>query len=135
MSSSPQRTRPQQERSHQTRMKVEAAALTAIELYGRDRFTTKHVSDIAGVSIGSVYRYFPDRVAILEQVAPVPSNVLVALGVISRALEEETGQSRSNQELREALLACSELLAPQNFSDAENWTIPTLSSRKPSAQG
>jgi AcrR family transcriptional regulator len=37
---------------------------------GRDRFTTKQVAQVAGCRSGTVYRYFPDRLATLEYVWP-----------------------------------------------------------------
>jgi hypothetical protein len=37
---------------------------------GRDRITTAQVAERAGCSIGTIYRYFPDRVAMLDHVWP-----------------------------------------------------------------
>jgi hypothetical protein len=37
---------------------------------GRDRFTTAQVAELSGSSIGSVYRYFPNRRAMLDRVWP-----------------------------------------------------------------
>lgn len=37
---------------------------------GRDRFTTDQVAALAGCSIGTVYRYFPNRWVLLETIAP-----------------------------------------------------------------
>lgn len=66
------RNEPQQKRAA---ARVEAIKKAAITLYndpaiGRDRFTTAQVADLAGCSIGSVYRYFTDRVALLDAIAP-----------------------------------------------------------------
>lgn len=66
------RNTPQQNRSS---VRVVAIMKAAITLYndptiGRDRMTTAQVADLAGCSIGSVYRYFKDRVAILDAIAP-----------------------------------------------------------------
>lgn len=47
----------------------------AVKLYndpkiGRDRMTTADVAKSAKCSIGTVYRYFTDRVALLDDIAP-----------------------------------------------------------------
>lgn len=66
------RAEPIQARGRATREKVIAAAR---ELYddpdiGRDRLDTNAVAAKAGVSIGTVYRYFEDRVDILNVIDP-----------------------------------------------------------------
>lgn len=47
---------------------LDAACETMHEL-GYEQLTTAMVADRAGASIGTVYRYFPDRVAVLQAVA------------------------------------------------------------------
>jgi AcrR family transcriptional regulator len=47
---------------------LDAASETIHEL-GYEQLTTAMVADRAGASIGTVYRYFPDRVAVLQAVA------------------------------------------------------------------
>lgn len=47
---------------------LDAAALT-IDTVGYERLTTAMVAEHAGASIGTVYRYFPDRIAVLQGVA------------------------------------------------------------------
>lgn len=64
------RAEPVQRRGHATRTRLLRAALAAIQEKGRDGFTTSDVADGAGVSIGTVYRYFDDRVAILRALFP-----------------------------------------------------------------
>lgn len=64
------RAEPVQRRGHATRTKLLRAALAAIQEKGRDEFTTADVVERAGVSIGTVYRYFDDRVAILRALFP-----------------------------------------------------------------
>ncbi|MFM9921307.1 TetR/AcrR family transcriptional regulator [Lacisediminihabitans sp. H27-G8] len=61
---------PQQVRSRATFENIEQAARDVLASEGRDRFTTAQVAASAGVSIGTLYRYFPDRVAILDHVWP-----------------------------------------------------------------
>ncbi|UFU14584.1 TetR/AcrR family transcriptional regulator [Curtobacterium sp. C1] len=60
------RNDPVQARSAATLERILDAARFLAQGTGYDRFTTAHVADRAGVSIGTVYRYFPDRVAILD---------------------------------------------------------------------
>jgi AcrR family transcriptional regulator len=55
---------PQQRRAHHT---VEAVLDAVVQILKRDGFaavTTNRVAEIAGVSIGSLYQYFPDKRAI-----------------------------------------------------------------------
>ncbi|QSQ28311.1 TetR family transcriptional regulator [Pyxidicoccus parkwayensis] len=42
-----------------------AAAVQVLEREGADRFTTIRVAEKAGISIGSLYQYFPNKAAIL----------------------------------------------------------------------
>lgn len=58
------RRKPQQRRALQT---VEAVLDAVVKILKRDGFegvTTNRVAEVAGVSIGSVYQYFPDKRAI-----------------------------------------------------------------------
>lgn len=64
------RNEPVQARSSKRLQAIEAAAEEAIATVGIDRFTTADVARIASCSIGTVYRYFPDRVAILDRLRP-----------------------------------------------------------------
>lgn len=62
------RNTPKQRRSEMTLAALTAASRTAADLIGYDRFTTADVASIAGCSIGTVYRYFPDRIALLDAI-------------------------------------------------------------------
>jgi len=59
---------PQQARSAATLTALTDAARVAADTYGYDRFTTADVAQISGLSIGTVYRYFPNRLALLEAI-------------------------------------------------------------------
>lgn len=55
--------------------RLEQIRAAAIEIYntpgiGRDRLTTATVAGLANCSIGTIYRYYTDRFAILEDIAP-----------------------------------------------------------------
>lgn len=45
------------------------SASQAIHEFGYEQLTTAMVAERAGASIGTVYRYFPDRIAVLQAVA------------------------------------------------------------------
>jgi hypothetical protein len=64
------RTTPVQTRSERTLAKLEAATRDAIRLRGVHKFRTSDIASLADVSIGTVYRYFPDRVDALLHVYP-----------------------------------------------------------------
>lgn len=85
------RTEPVQGRSSARLAQIEAAARTVIARHGRDAFTTQHIADEAGCSIGTVYRYFVDRVAVLDHLYPERSEGLtgdaaVRIAAINEAL-------------------------------------------------
>lgn len=64
------RVQPVQQRAVTRLERITAAARQAIADHGRDGFTTAHVAHIAGSAIGTVYRYFADRGAILDALYP-----------------------------------------------------------------
>jgi len=66
----PGRAKPVQFRAGVTRDKILTAAVTMLAKHGRDRLTTDQIATEAGVSIGTFYRYFKDRVAILDAIYP-----------------------------------------------------------------
>ena len=59
------RKRPQQARSTELIDAVLAAAIQVLAKEGLRRFTTARVAERAGVSVGSLYQYFPNKAAIL----------------------------------------------------------------------
>jgi AcrR family transcriptional regulator len=60
-----QRRRPRQSRSRATWDAILEAAAQVLERDGPAGFTTASVAERAGVSIGALYQYFPDKQAIL----------------------------------------------------------------------
>ncbi|MBV9607875.1 MAG: TetR/AcrR family transcriptional regulator [Solirubrobacterales bacterium] len=70
-SPSPDRLRnaPVQARSRERLRRVLDAADDVLASEGPAAFTTTRVADAAGVSVGSVYRFFPDKEAIVEALA------------------------------------------------------------------
>jgi AcrR family transcriptional regulator len=58
---------------------------------GYERLTTNHVAEAAGVSVGSLYEYFPDREALVAEVARVTVAAILedAEAALGRALADE----------------------------------------------
>jgi len=60
------RTEPIQQRSTARLSGLLDAAAAVVDEVGFDRITTAMIAERAGASIGTVYRYYPDRVAVLH---------------------------------------------------------------------
>ncbi len=56
---------PQQARSTSLVSDILEAAVRVLERHGARKFTTARVAETAGVSVGSLYQYFPNKEAIL----------------------------------------------------------------------
>lgn len=77
---------PCQMRSQATVEAITEAAARVFKSLGFAGASTNKISDIAGVSVGSVYQYFPDKLALLEA---VNERYLVGLwGVVCLACQE-----------------------------------------------
>lgn len=59
------RKEPKQARSNDLVTAILDAAVQVLEKEGAQRFTTARVAERAGVSVGSLYQYFPNKAAIL----------------------------------------------------------------------
>ena len=59
------RKSPQQARSNDLVAAILEAAIQVLAQEGAQRFTTTRVAERAGVSVGSVYQYFPNKASIL----------------------------------------------------------------------
>lgn len=59
------RKQPKQARSSQLIATILEAAVQVLAKEGAQRFTTARVAERAGVSVGSLYQYFPNKAAIL----------------------------------------------------------------------
>jgi AcrR family transcriptional regulator len=62
----PLRNEPVQARSTARLAALLDAAAVVVDEIGFERMTTAMVAERAGASIGTVYRYFPDRIAVLQ---------------------------------------------------------------------
>jgi len=74
------RNAPVQARSTARLTSLLDAAAAVVDESGYERLTTAMVAERAGSSIGTVYRYFPDRIAVLQALS-------------ARALEDFVGRS------------------------------------------
>lgn len=57
---------PRQQRSREMVERLLDATAATIAERGLDNTTTNHIAETAGVSIGSLYQYFPDKQALVE---------------------------------------------------------------------
>jgi AcrR family transcriptional regulator len=64
LKAAPVRRRPQQRRARETVESVLDAVIRILKHSGPAALTTNRIAEVAGVSIGSVYQYFPDKRAI-----------------------------------------------------------------------
>jgi AcrR family transcriptional regulator len=71
---------------------LDAAAVAVAEL-GYERLTTAMVAERAGASIGTVYRYFPDRIAVLQALAS--RNLELVLAAIDTCVNDDSASNWS----------------------------------------
>lgn len=64
----PPRRRPRQSRSRELVRAIREAGLLILEEEGAEALTTNRIAERAGVGIGSLYRYYPDKQAILADI-------------------------------------------------------------------
>jgi AcrR family transcriptional regulator len=62
------RRRPKQARSQQIVLAIEQACLRILAEEGPRALTTNRIAEVAGVNIASLYRYFPNKDAIMAEV-------------------------------------------------------------------
>jgi AcrR family transcriptional regulator len=62
------RKAPQQARSRATVQAIVDAGAQVLAITGWAKFTTNEVAEAAGVSIGSLYQYFPNKVSLVEAI-------------------------------------------------------------------
>lgn len=72
------RKQPSQVRSRQTVEAIIEAAARILEDQGQAGFTTNAVAELAGVSVGSLYQYFPDKEALTGALIARETSLLLA---------------------------------------------------------
>jgi AcrR family transcriptional regulator len=90
------RKTPRQERSQRTRQDLLAGATRVLERAGADAFTTNRVAEAAGVSIGSLYQYYPSGGALLADLHAQDTERLWT--ELSQALRDEAHPARDRFE-------------------------------------
>ncbi len=82
----PIRRTPVQERSNDTVQQILRAASNLLCIMPLEQITTSRIANEAGVSVGGLYRFFPDKQAILDAIAV--KAVGEFQGIVERSLSE-----------------------------------------------
>lgn len=95
-----QRRSPKQARSRATWAAIVEAAAQILERGGSDALTTNDVAERAGVSIGTLYQYFPDKQAILiaaarRELTPLPARQTALVQALITMIERLGGSGLS----------------------------------------
>jgi AcrR family transcriptional regulator len=96
---------PTQARSRERLRRVLDAADEVLARDGADAFTTTRIAQVAGVPVGSVYRYFPDKEAIVEALATRYWSEFAGLVAAAARRDEESPLSDPAGGVLEALAA------------------------------
>jgi AcrR family transcriptional regulator len=91
------RKKPVQQRSRFTVDQILEAAARVFAERGYAGATTNHIAERAGVSIGSLYQYFPNKDAIL--VALHTQHMDSAAGMLQERMQEALGEKRAPEHL------------------------------------
>jgi AcrR family transcriptional regulator len=109
---SPVRRQPKQRRSRETVEAVLDAVLRILKREGIDSLTTNRIAEVAGVSVGSVYQYFPDKRAIFA--AMHDRHVAQISRLVERTLVDNAAAS-----LEDLMRALVEAMVDAHSSDPE----------------
>jgi len=101
------RKRPRQRRSQQTVDAILEAAARVFAERGHAGGTTNHIAATAGVSVGSLYEYFPNKDAILVALVERQMDEMAA-GVLAHLRAERTGQDGARPLIRHFVVAMLE---------------------------
>lgn len=102
-SKSVMRKAPRQSRSKATVGAIVEAATRILATQGWAGFTTNKVAETAGVSIGSLYQYFPDKLSLIEAIRQ--AHLDDCLAVLRRAGQGDKSQGvKSSAQLIEDLI-------------------------------
>ena len=73
------RKRPKQQRSRETYDAIVAATTRVLKREGYEKASTNRIAEVAGVSVGSLYQYFPNKQALVIAVVERHSDQLIAM--------------------------------------------------------
>jgi len=123
---------PRQHRAQASVDVVLEAAAQLLEASGEANFNTNAVAERAGVSIGTLYRYFPDKQAILRALAERERQAHLAVvrdgapglardrAMIRAFVQAFAGRERARRIATSALLASADPVAlAEGFADVE----------------
>ncbi|WP_374377327.1 TetR/AcrR family transcriptional regulator [Dongia sp.] len=102
-SKSVMRKAPSQSRSRATVAAIVEAATRILAAQGWAAFTTNKVAEAAGVSIGSLYQYFPDKLSLIEAIRK--QHLDDCLAVLRRAAAGGKTQSQLLEDLVGSIIA------------------------------
>ena len=80
------RKQPRQQRAEETRARILEAARLVFTEHGYSAGTTNRIAEGAGISVGSLYQYFPNKDAILVEL--VHQHMAEGAGVLAPILDE-----------------------------------------------
>jgi AcrR family transcriptional regulator len=87
------RKQPAQGRSKHTVAAILEATFRVLDDAGPDALTTTRVAEIAGVSVGTLYQYFPNRDSMIN--ALLADHLEASISAVERACEEGQGLPRA----------------------------------------
>lgn len=102
------RATPKQGRAQARVEAIVAAGHQHFDEVGRDRFNLSGVHAIAGGSIGSIYRYFKNRYALLEVVDPIPTHAEKVVEVPAELTAEQQEKIEYADNVKETIKALTE---------------------------
>jgi len=83
---------------------LDAAAGLIVQRRGLEAFTTRSVAEFAGVSVGSLYQYFPDKNAIFSMLHVRHSAELLTYIRDAAAMDQDTGLSSRVKRIVDAVV-------------------------------
>jgi len=104
-----QRKSPRQARSADTVETILAAVARVLERESLAGFNTNRVAEVAGVSVGSLYQYFPNKSALVAALIDRHESALAAS-------IESCVAAHQDRSLREALLALADIGIAQQYA-------------------
>jgi len=124
------RRRPRQERARATVEAILQATVELIDTVGWTHTSTNRIAERAGVSIGSLYQYFPNKESILAEV--VARHHEQVHSVVWSSIEELRDATRRLEEVLEALFR--QLVAIHAADPALTRAVSIALPRRPSGE-